>query len=172
LQNWLVVQGTEGVVRANLFAMWVSVSRRSHLPKAAARPLGAMSEGLSIIKQVPANVARFACKKIVQYDGLHSLIAAFYRSLSTSEPVPVSPRQARSTVYWTDKVATEANAAKTQSLARYRTAGQSTVLVTGATGLIGRHLVRRLLQQDVRIRILVRRQPSAEFMDDPKIDVF
>jgi len=172
LQNWFVVQGTEGVVRANLFAMWVSVSRRSGLPRAAARPLGAMNEALNIVAQVPANVARFACKKIVQYDGLHSLIAAFYRSLATSEPVPVSAEQARSTVYWTDRVASDADAAKVQFLARFKTIGRSNALVTGATGLIGRHLVRRLLQQDMRVRLLVRRQPPAEFLDDPRIEVF
>src|ERR1700675_3520115 len=71
LQSWFVVQGTEGVLRANLFAMWVTHSSRLPLPKAPARALQAISEGLSISAQVPANIARFACKKIVQYDGLH-----------------------------------------------------------------------------------------------------
>jgi len=78
LQNWFVVQGTKGVVRANLFSMWVTHTPQLPLPKAAARSLQAMTEGLSICAQVPANAARFAAKKIVQYDGLHSLVAAFY----------------------------------------------------------------------------------------------
>src|ERR1700737_3561671 len=86
LQSWFVVQGTEGVLRANLFAMWVTHSRQLPLPKAPARALQAMSEGLSICAQVPANIVRFASKKIVQYDGLHSLVAAFYRALQTGEP--------------------------------------------------------------------------------------
>ena len=83
LQNWFVVQGTKGVLRANLFAMWVTHTRQLPLPKAPARALQAMLEGLSICTQVPANVARFAAKKIVQYDGLHSLVAAFYSALQT-----------------------------------------------------------------------------------------
>src|SRR5262249_43110961 len=58
LQNWFVVQGTDGVLRANLFSMWVKHTRRLPLPKAAARPLQAMAEGASICAQVPANVAR------------------------------------------------------------------------------------------------------------------
>src|SRR5580704_9167840 len=77
LQNSFVVQGTKGVLRANLFAMWVTHTPELPLPKAPARALQAMSEGLSICAQVPSNIARFAAKKIVQYDGLHSLVAAF-----------------------------------------------------------------------------------------------
>src|SRR6202040_1486793 len=95
LQSWFVVQGTEGVLRANLFAMWVTHSRRLPLPKAPARALQAMSEGLSISAQVPANIARFACKKIVQYDGLHSLVASFYRALQTGATMPVPASHAR-----------------------------------------------------------------------------
>lgn len=172
LQNWFVVQGTEGVIRANLFAMWVTVGRSLRLPKAAARAVGAICEGLSIVTQIPANIARFACKRIVQYDGLHSLIEAFYSSYLTSSPTPVSAEQARSTVYWTDRVAREANASKVQLHARFEPKGRSKVLVTGATGLIGRHLVRRLLQHDIPVRLLVRRQPLPELIDDPRVEVF
>jgi len=172
LQNWFVVQGTEGVVRANLFAMWVAHSRPLPLPKAAARALQAMGEGLSISTQVPANIARFAAKKIVQYDGLHSLVASFYLALQTGTAMPVPPDQARSTVYWTNRVSREADAAKIKCQTQFQTEGHATVLVTGAAGLIGRHLVRQLLQKGNRVRIFVRRQPSAEFMNDPNIEVF
>ncbi|MGB8474850.1 MAG: NAD-dependent epimerase/dehydratase family protein [Candidatus Acidiferrum sp.] len=172
LQNWFVVQGTKGVIRANLFAMWVTHTPHLPLPKAPARALQAMTEGLSICAQVPTNVARFALKKIVQYDGLHSLVAAFYNALQTDAPMPVPVNQARSTVYWTNRVSQEADAAKITFLSQFRTVGHATVLVTGANGLIGRHLVRRLLQEGNRVRIFVRRQPLAEFMTDSNIEVF
>jgi len=172
LQNWFVVQGTKGVIRANLFAMWVTHTPQLPLPKAPARALQAMSEGLSICAQVPANVARFALKKIVQYDGLHSLIAAYYRALQTGERMPVPVEHARATVYWTNRVSQEANAAKIKFQEQFRTVGHAKVLVTGATGLIGRHLVRRLLQEGKRVRIFVRRQPEAEFMNDGNVEVF
>ena len=172
LQSWFVVQGTEGVLRANLFAMWVTHSRRLPLPKAPARALQAMSEGLSISAQVPANIARFACKKIVQYDGLHSLVAAFYRALQTGAAMPVLPDQARSAVYWTNRVTQEADSAKIKFHAQFQNGGRAKVLVTGATGLIGRNLVRQLLQKGERVRIFVRRQPLAELMNDSSIEVF
>ena len=125
LQNWFVVQGTKGVVRANLFSMWVTHTPQLPLPKAAARALQAMTEGLSICAQVPANIARFAAKKIVQYDGLHSLVSAFYSSLQTGAPMPVSVSEARSTVYWTNRVSQEADAAKIKFQSQFQTVGQS-----------------------------------------------
>jgi len=172
LQSWFVVQGTKGVLRANLFAMWVTHGRQLPLPKAPARALLAMCEGLSICAQVPANIVRFATKKIVQYDGLHSLVAAFYRALHTGEPMPVAKEQARSTVYWTKRVSQEADAAKLKFQAQFQSEGRAKVLVTGATGLIGRHLVRQLLQEGDSVRIFVRRQPPADFMNDANIEVF
>src|SRR5580700_4277746 len=172
LQNWFVVQGTKGVLRANLFAMWVTHTSQLPLPKAPARALQAMTEGLSICTQVPANVARFATKKIVQYDGLHSLVAAFYSALQTGAPMPVSPEQARSTVYWTNRVSQQADAAKITFQSQFQSAGSAKVLVTGANGLIGRHLVRRLLQEGNRVRLFVRRQPEAERMNDGNVEVF
>ena len=172
LQNWFVVQGTKGVVRANLFAMWVTHTAQLPLPKAPARALQAIGEGLSICMQVPANIARFAAKKIVQYDGLHSLVAAFYRALQAGSEMPVPVEQARSTVYWTNRVSEEGDAAKIKFQAQFQTGGSAKVLVTGATGLIGRNLVRRLLQEGNRVRILVRRQPPAELTDDRNIEVF
>jgi len=172
LQNWFVVQGTKGVVRANLFAMWVTHTPQLPLPKAPARALQAMAEGLSICAQVPANVARFAAKKIVQYDGLHSLVAAFYSALQTGTPMPVPVEQARSTVFWTNRLSQQADAAKIKSQSKFQTVGIAKVLVTGANGLIGRHLVRRLLQEGNRVRLFVRRQPDAELMNDRNLEVF
>ncbi len=172
LQSWFLVQGTEGVIRANLFAMCVTYTQRLPLPKAPARALQAVTEGLSICAQVPANIVRFACKKIVQYDGLQSLVAEFYRALQTGAPAPVSPEQARSTVYWTNSISQEADAAKVKFQAQFEVKGHAKTLVTGANGLIGRHLVRRLLQQGTRVRIFVRRQPPSEFMNDSNVEVF
>jgi predicted dehydrogenase/nucleoside-diphosphate-sugar epimerase len=172
LQNWFVVQGTKGVLRANLFAMWVTHTPQLPLPKAPARALQALGEGLSICSQVPANVARFAAKKIVQYDGLHSLVAAFYSALETGAPMPVPVEQARSTVYWTNRVSKQADVTKIKFQSQFQTTGTANILVTGANGLIGRHLVRRLLQEGNPVRIFVRRQPEAEFRNDDNVEVF
>ncbi len=66
----------------------------------------------------------------------------------------------------------EADAAKIKFQAQFQNKGHAKVLVTGATGLIGRHLVRQLLQKGSRVRIFVRRQPEAEFRNDDNVEVF
>jgi predicted dehydrogenase/nucleoside-diphosphate-sugar epimerase len=172
LQNWFVVQGTKGVVRANLFAMWVTHTPQLPLPKAPARALQAMAEGLSICAQVPVNVARFAAKKIVQYDGLHSLIAAFYSALQSGAAMPIPVEQARSTVYWTNRVSQQADAAKIKYQGQFQSVGHAKILVTGANGLIGRHLLGRLLQEGNRVRLFVRRPPEPELMNNGNVEVF
>jgi nucleoside-diphosphate-sugar epimerase len=100
------------------------------------------------------------------------LVAAFYHALQTGAAMPVPASQARSAVYWTKRVSQEADAAKYKFLTQFQTEGRAKILVTGATGLIGRHLVRQLLQKGNRVRIFVRRQPPPEFMDDCNVEVF
>jgi predicted dehydrogenase/nucleoside-diphosphate-sugar epimerase len=172
LQNWFVVQGTKGVLRANLFAMWVIHTPQLPLPKAPARAFEALREGLGICRQVPVNIAQFAAGRIVQYDGLHSLVAAFYRALQSGAPMPVPVEEARSTVYWTKWVAQQADEEKIKFQSQFRTVGTAKILVTGANGLIGRALVRRLLREGNRVRIFVRRPPEPEFMKDSNVEVF
>jgi nucleoside-diphosphate-sugar epimerase len=84
-------------------------------------------------------------------------------------PVPVE--QARSTVFWTNRVSQQADDAKIKFLAQFQNERRAKVLVTGANGLIGRHLVRRLLYEGNRVRIFVRRQPEAEFRNDSNVEV-
>jgi nucleoside-diphosphate-sugar epimerase len=44
--------------------------------------------------------------------------------------------------------------------------------VTGATGFIGRHLLRRLLAERDRVRILVRHNPGEDWMHNDRVEVF
>jgi len=100
------------------------------------------------------------------------LVAAFYTALQTGAAIPVPPDQARSTVYWTNHVSQQADDAKRKFQTQFQTEGRARILVTGATGLIGRHLVQQLLQRGDRVRIFVRRKPPAEFMNEPNVEVF
>jgi nucleoside-diphosphate-sugar epimerase len=92
--------------------------------------------------------------------------------LQAGTAMPVSASQARSGVYWTDRVSREADTAKSEFLTQFQGEGSAKILVTGATGLIGRHLVRQLLRKGDRVRIFVRRQPPVEFLNDSNIEVF
>jgi predicted dehydrogenase len=171
LQNVLIAQGTKGVLRADLHSLTLTVKRSTPLPKAMERALLAMTEGLQMCTQMTANSVRFVLKRILHYHGLQMLVADFYRTLASGAPVPVTPEQARSIVDWTERVARLGDVAKRRFLAKFPTELTAKVLVTGASGFIGRQLLRRLLEEGKRVRVLVRREPPAEWMNDPRLEV-
>lgn len=172
LQHVIIAQGTRGVLRADLFSMTVTVKKTTPLPKSLERAVNAMSEGLQICTQVPTNVLRFARKKILPYHGLQMLVAEFYRRLAAGEPTPVPTAQARPIVEWTERIALRADSAKQVFLARFTQDAKAKILVTGASGFIGRHLLRRLLQKNEHVRVFVRREPPPEWMSDPRLEIF
>ena len=171
VQNQLLIQGTRGVLRVDLSSMTFTLKKSTPLPKAAERPLLGIREGIQIFTQVPLNAFRFVRKKILQYHGLQMLVEDFYRTLASNEPPPVSVDQARVIVQWIEQSAREADEAKTRFLQKFPATLSAKILVTGALGFVGRHLVRRLLKQDVRVRIFVRREPPKEWMNNPNIEV-
>lgn len=171
LQNQILIQGTQGTLRVDLFSLFNARRRNTPLPKAIERAVNALLEASQMQLQVTANVLRFLRKRLLPYHGLQTLVAEFYNNLATGKPPPVTPEQARPVIEWTERVALEADLAKMVYLEKYPIKYTSKVLVTGASGFIGRHLVRRLLTENQRIRILVRREPPVEWINDPRIEV-
>jgi predicted dehydrogenase/nucleoside-diphosphate-sugar epimerase len=170
-QHLLIVQGTRGVLRADLISMTVTLKRNTPLPKVLERALLGINEGFHILTQVPINSIQFVRKKILQYHGLQMLVADFYKTLSTDEPSPVPVEKARPIVDWIDRVAREADEAKCKFLERFPKSLSTRVLVTGASGFIGRNLVRRLLREGERVRVFVRREPPSEWMNDSNVEI-
>jgi nucleoside-diphosphate-sugar epimerase len=171
MQHSLIVQGTRGVLRADLFGMNVTIKRNTPLPKAVERLLNAINEGRSIQTQVFANAWRFARKRLLPYHGLQMLVAEFYDDLASGRPAPVTVADARPVVDWTERTARLADEAKQKYLQRFPASLTAPLLVTGATGFIGHCLLRRLLAEGQRVRILVRREPPADIMNDPRIEI-
>ncbi|MEI6084994.1 MAG: NAD-dependent epimerase/dehydratase family protein [Verrucomicrobiota bacterium] len=159
IQNQLFIQGTKGTIRADLFSMFVTCRKNTRFPKAIERVLNARGEGKAICRQVRQNVVRFVRGQLMSYHGLQMFIADFY----ANPRAIVSLADARQVVEWTERVARPADEAKRQPLPKLT----APVLVTGAGGFIGRHLLKRLLEQHDRIRVFVRR----EIPVDPRVEV-
>ncbi len=172
LQNILIIHGTRGVIRADIFGMSVTARKSGRLPDHAERIANTIGEGRRMIAQVMGNVVGVLRKKLRQYHGLQELVREFYEAITSGGEPPVNVRQGRSAVLWTERVAVRADEAKRKYEARFAANGTAEALLTGATGFIGRHLLRRLLRERQRVRILVRRSPPPEIFECDRVETF
>ena len=162
LQSQLIVQGTRGVLRLDLFCQFQSVRRPTPLPKAAERMVHAFADTLGAVVDVPRAVLGFVRGTIKPYQGLRNLIAAFYQALRTGQPMPVGLGEASEVVGWVEQVARDADEQQREHLRAIESPpGPVDVLVTGASGALGSAIVERLLERGASVRCLVRRADSS-----------
>jgi 2-alkyl-3-oxoalkanoate reductase len=159
MQSQVIVQGTRGVLRIDLFLMFVSRRMALPLPKAIERVVNALTDSLRPLVEVAKGVVKFVLKAVKPYQGLRGFVAAFYEALDGARPVPVALADATTTVRWVEEVAGAAEAEFAARVARLPRSEAADVLVTGASGALGERLLRRLAEGG-RVRAFVRRIPD------------
>jgi 2-alkyl-3-oxoalkanoate reductase len=160
IQSQIIIQGTKGVLRVDLFLMFQALRASLPLPKAAERVINAMTDSIKPLIDVPIGVLAFITKRALPYHGLQDLVKAFYQSLADGQSPPVTPAQAIRVVDWTERVARAADADFAQKIAPFTLSQNVPILVTGASGGLGGAIVDRLLADGRRVRVLVRRPPA------------
>jgi predicted dehydrogenase/nucleoside-diphosphate-sugar epimerase len=160
LQSLLIVQGTAGVMRVDLFHMFVSVRRNRPMPKAALRIFNTLTDSIRPLFEMPKNTLLFMLKRRRQYQGIHSLVADFYARLGRGEGPAVSVADGAAAVRWTEMVATAGEQAFVPWNDRHPVGAACDVLVTGGSGKLGSATVDALLALGKRVRVLARRPPS------------
>jgi 2-alkyl-3-oxoalkanoate reductase len=160
LQSQIIIQGTKGVLRVDLFLMFQALRAVTPLPKTIERVVNALTDSVQPLIDVPRGIVGFLRKKILPYHGLQELVAAFYRALEDGSAVPVPVPDALPVVHWTEQVAQTADAEYEARLARFPLSESVPVLVTGASGGLGSALVQRLRAEGERVRVMVRRLPD------------
>ena len=160
MQSQLIIHGTRGVLRVDLFAMFHGRRAATPLPKAAERLVNAFTDSIQPLVDVPVGVVRFVTKQVQAYQGLRDLVADFYRRLDANEPPPVSIDDVATVVRWVEKVARAADDDHRARLAKLVRSERVPFLVTGASGSVGGAVVRRLRDTGHRVRAFVRRLPA------------
>ena len=160
MQSQIIIHGTKGVLRVDLFAMFQGKRASTPLPKAAERLINAFTDSLQPLIDVPIGVYKFVTKEVQSYQGLRNLIADFYRRLAAGEPPAVSLEDAVEVVAWVEQVARAADAEHAAALARFPLSAKVPFLVTGASGALGGAVLRRLVADGKRVRAMVRRIPG------------
>jgi 2-alkyl-3-oxoalkanoate reductase len=155
----LVLKGKRGIINANLFSGILSVQTKSSLPRAVDRGLSGFQLSLQNLNGAVANIYRFATGRIDKSGGIERMIARFYDSVKNGTETPVSTDKSLRVVDLMTKVwpAPSEQARRLSCSATSRKSGVTpTALVTGASGFIGTHLIKRLLAENVAVRALVR----------------
>ncbi|HEY5944526.1 MAG TPA: NAD-dependent epimerase/dehydratase family protein [Kofleriaceae bacterium] len=160
MQSQLIIHGTKGVLRVDLFAMFHGKRASTPLPKAAERLINAFTDSIQPLIDVPIGVYKFIRKEVQAYQGLRDLVRDFYHRLDTNAAPPVSVEDAATVVRWVEKVAREADDDHKTWLAQFPLSERVPFLVTGASGSVGRAVVKRLRESGHRVRVFVRRIPE------------
>jgi nucleoside-diphosphate-sugar epimerase/predicted dehydrogenase len=161
LQHQIILQGTKGVLRLDLFLMFQAWRRPAPLPKPAERIVNALTDSIQPLVDVPRNVVAFARKQIRQYHGVQELVIAFYEALAEGRRPPVTADDAISPVKFTEEVARAADRDHEANAQTFALSPQVPYLVTGASGGLGSALLDRLLADGHRVRVMVRTLPAA-----------
>jgi predicted dehydrogenase/nucleoside-diphosphate-sugar epimerase len=160
MQSQVIIHGTKGVLRVDLFAMFHGKRASTPLPKAAERLVNAFADSIQPLIDVPIGVWKFVRKEVQAYQGLRDLVADFYRRLAAGEPPPVTVDDAATVVRWVEKVARAADADHAARVAEFKLSDRVPFLVTGASGSLGKAVVKRLRADGHRVRVFVRRIPT------------
>lgn len=155
--NTLILQGTGGVLELDLSLQRWRFSRQLPGPKAASLILNALAGACRDLWQVPWNTFRFASGRLLPSPDIHAAVRQFYFSLRQDGGAAVVPEEGRRAVYWVEDAARRADADRTVTLALGEVPKPARILVTGASGFLGRALVRRLAGSGQAVRVLLRR---------------
>lgn len=170
MQNELVVHGTAGLMRVDCYLQTLRLERTLPAPKPVQRMAGTALAAAGDLYRVPLNALKFVTGKLKPNPGIHVSVRAFYEALAAGANPPVSAAEGRRMVFWLEKTARGADAAKTAQLAPAPSAAPPRILVTGASGLLGGALLRRLRASGQTLRVLLRRSAPA-LAADPNVDV-
>jgi predicted dehydrogenase/nucleoside-diphosphate-sugar epimerase len=170
MQNLLIVHGTRGVMQIDCFLQSITVRKAYPAPRPVSMILGAVSTSLSTLSAVAGNAIRFASGRLVPSPGIVRGVCDFYKAVDAGTAPPVTPEEGRRIAQVVQPVATRADADWRGFFEASRLPSPAPILVTGASGFLGRALINRLRESGKKIRVLVRR-PMPEWESDPDIHV-
>ena len=160
MQSQMIIHGTKGVLRVDLFAMFHGTRAATPLPKAAERLVNAFTDSIQPLVDVPVGVWQ------VRAQGGPGRS----RACATSSPTSTAGSRGRAAAglrrgrrgdrEWVEKVARAAEADQTGAASRASRSPTRPFLVTGASGSLGRQSFVRLLADGKRVRVFVRRIPE------------
>ncbi len=165
LQSWINVSGQDGSIRVDLLNNLYLVQKKSVFPDYLDPWANAMAYSQGV-KQGFANFADYVFSKLkvrgksdAFYLGMRNSLEAFYASLSRNENPPVSGEDGKKVIEFCERWIEAARPKQNPGPVEIKSSeaiGNARILITGAAGFIGRHLVEQLVARNLPVRVLVR----------------
>ena len=170
IRNEIFVHGTRGDMHIDCFLQTCTVRKALPGPKPIAASLNAMRQAGGTVWHVPKNTWRLASGSLRPSPGIHAGVLRFHESLARRAKPPVTMYQGRRMVAWLEPYCREADAQRDRVLRLKESLEPRKILVTGASGLLGRALLDRLRASGESVRVLVRRRaPELERLPDLQV---
>jgi nucleoside-diphosphate-sugar epimerase/predicted dehydrogenase len=170
LRNELTIHGTKGYLHIDCFLQTCSVHTALPGPKAITASIDATTKAIGTLYRVPRNMVSFVTGKLRPSPGIHAGVLQFHDALQRGVAPPVSMEEGRTMVGWAENACRAADNDKDGALAVHKQVPPARVLVTGATGFLGRALLARLCSLGEPVRVLARR-PSSHLEALPGVHV-
>ncbi len=159
VDSYLRIVGTNGVVNADFVRGTVQ------------RQIGPGTSGIDkviapyrtarqLAWDTTAALTERARRRTRSYPGLAEIFEAMYAAVRNGEAAPISAQNTRETVRICEAIASAIAMTYAGSAATSGDDSTRSALVTGGTGFLGTHVVRSLLSQGWRVRVLARRLPA------------
>jgi predicted dehydrogenase/nucleoside-diphosphate-sugar epimerase len=175
--HFLRIYGTKMMVNVDFNTMTTIVFPVSSLPKAAQKATYNLNASRQLFTGTVANVWNFVTRKLRPYQGMQNLIHCFYQAVEGKAEMPVSREEAI-------RVLKVMDAIWPRVLNRYLdfrpvlpqpTAAAPVsprVLVTGATGFLGRRSVEILARKGFRVRALARKLSNIDSLCEHDVEIY
>jgi len=161
LKNYVEFECNKAVIRVDFRNFLITIRRFYHLPNVVERIIGNLSVAIQIFGNSIGSIFDFLLGRLDSYAGLDYIIEHFYKAITEDRPCPVSAEKAKRLLELTQVIFQDLET-KPEVFKQSIPLKKADVLVTGATGFIGRRLVKRLLEKNYKVRILTHRNISQQ----------
>jgi len=150
-------RGTGGTVIADMHSMVCAIDRDSPLPRGLVRLGSGFTRSWQQCKGAIANIFRVLTGRMDKTNGVSGVVCGFYEAIEAGNAPAVTMDEGKRVVdlikqIWPEPLRQPRPVEDPPVVAR----GNPTVLVTGATGFVGIHLVKGLLERGESVRALAR----------------
>jgi nucleoside-diphosphate-sugar epimerase/predicted dehydrogenase len=158
IRNEIVVHGTRGELHVDCFLQSCQVTPSWPGPKAIGAGINALSRAAHTMCQVSKTTWRLATGGLTPSPGIHAGVVHFHQSRAAGAEPPTTMADGRRLVAWLAPFCRRADADRETALCVPRSLEPPEILITGASGHLGRALLNRLCRAGARVRVLLRRQ--------------